>query len=71
MILPDGLSRLLGLKTAVIDEMSETLTLIGSLVEAPSSASFPACWQALEDDFVDFMAETCRNLPGTLEIQHV
>ena len=31
----DGLPRLLGLKTAVMDEMSETLTLIGSLVEAP------------------------------------
>lgn len=51
--LVDG--KLLGLKTAVLDEMTETLTLIGSLVEA------------LEDDFVDFLPETCRQLMPLLD----
>lgn len=51
--LVDG--KLLGLKTAVVDEMTETLTLIGSLVEA------------LEDDFVDFLPDTCRTLMPLLD----
>ncbi|CAJ1397483.1 unnamed protein product [Effrenium voratum] len=51
--LVDG--KLLGLKTATLDEMSETLTLIGSLVEA------------LEDDYVEFLPQTCQKLLPLLD----
>ncbi|CAE7616580.1 IPO5 [Symbiodinium natans] len=47
-VLQDG--KLLGLKTAVLDEMCETLTLIASLMEA------------LEEEFVEFLPDTCRQL---------
>jgi len=45
----------MGLKTAALDEMGETLMLIASLMEA------------LEEEFVEFLAEACRYLMPLLD----
>ncbi|CAE7353428.1 Ipo5, partial [Symbiodinium necroappetens] len=52
-VLSDG--KLLGLKTAVLDEMGETLQLITALMEA------------LEEEFVEFLPDTCRQLMPLLD----
>jgi len=52
-VLKDG--KLLGLKTAALDEMGETLQLITSLMEA------------LEEEFVEFLPDTCRQLMPLLD----
>ncbi|CAE7353258.1 IPO5 [Symbiodinium pilosum] len=52
-VLADG--KLIGLKTAVLDEMAETLTLIASLMGA------------LEEEFVEFLPDTCRQLMPLLD----
>jgi len=47
--------KVLGLKTAVLDEMQESMSLIGTLIEA------------LEDDYCEFLPITCQALSPLLD----
>ena len=64
--------RLLGLKTAVLDEMGETLQLITALMEVASCSAqagqrmrIASASKALEEEFVEFLPDTCRQLLET------